>query len=105
MKAVPHKAIWVTRTFKEEKTRIKRKNLKIYAKWLNKNVYHRSSLSRNIAESKDSRWTAEKRIGEQEISWKIYEHIAEFLCQIYSLDLVSSVIARREGKDKLFLIV
>lgn len=77
----------------------------IYAKWLNQNVYHRSSLSRDLAESKDSLWRGWEIIGEQEISWKIDEDIAEFLRQFYSLDLVSSIIARRKAKDKLFMTV
>lgn len=75
----------------------------MYAKWLHQNVYH-SSLSLN-RENKGSLWRGGKIIGEQDISWKIYEDVAEFLCQFYSLDLVSSIIARREAKHKLFLTV
>lgn len=90
---------------KETTTKINGKKLKIYVKWLNQNVYHRSSLSSNIAENKDSLWRGGKIIGEQEISWKIYEDVAGFLCQFYSLDLVSSIIARKEAKHKLFMTV
>lgn len=114
-KRVPHpswescdtKLLWLHEQSKkrETTTKIKGKNLKIYAKWLNQNVYHRSSLSWNIAENKDSLWRGGKIIGEQEISREIYEDVAEFLCQFYSLDLVSPIIARREAKHKLFMTV
>lgn len=79
--------------------------MKFSAKWLNRNVSHRSSLGRNIAENKNSKWKGEKINGEQEISWKIYEDIAESLNQFYSLDSANSSIARREAEDKLFVAV
>lgn len=77
----------------------------IYATWLNQNIYHRCSLSRDIAECEDSLWRGWEITGEQEISCKIDEDIAEFLRQFYSLDLVSSISARRKAKDKLFMTV
>lgn len=46
-----------------------------------------------------------KIIGEQEVSWKIYEDIAEILSQFSSLDSVSSIILARDSKDKIFMAV
>jgi hypothetical protein len=62
-------------------------------------------LSRNIPQSKDSTWIGGKEVGEQEISLKIYESKAELFTQFCSLDLLYSIIARRETMDNVFMEV